>query len=209
MKNVGLFLGVIVGTFAVIVFMAMAFSQMTNKPVDQEVLIGSARTAIGPADAPVTIVEFSDFQCPACASVEPLINGILTQYPDQVRFVYRHFPLESIHPYAVDVARVSEYALQEGLFKEFSSAVFANQMDWRTLPQGEMRTFISELAGEVGLDAEQAMTVLEDSSAFEDVVREDQSAGYRLGVNGTPTFYVNGELVQIGQLQQTVENLLK
>jgi protein-disulfide isomerase len=94
--------------------------------------LGNA-SAVGPANAPVTIIEFSDFQCPFCGRSFPTVKQILDEYGDDVRFAYKHYPLISIHPRAQKTAEASECARDQGKFWEFHDALFENQVDWESL----------------------------------------------------------------------------
>jgi protein-disulfide isomerase len=209
MKNIQLFIGLLLGTFALIVVMAMAFSRISTQTVDTAVLVGSARTAKGPEDAPITIVEFSDLQCPACAQAETAIESVLAKYPEQIRFIYRHFPIESIHPYAFDSARVSEYANQEGKFYEFVNKAFADQSSWSSLSREEYENYMVGIVKELELQEEAVRGIFENPDIFASTVREDQSAGYQVGISGTPTIFVNGQEVSYVDLESAVENLLQ
>jgi protein-disulfide isomerase len=101
-------------------------------PVPKQIALGNAPTQ-GPAGAPVTIVEYSDFQCPFCSRAEPTVKQILQTYGDKVLFAYKHFPLISIHPHAQKTAEASECARDQGKFWEFHNALFDNQTDWENL----------------------------------------------------------------------------
>jgi protein-disulfide isomerase len=109
-----------------------AAQQGSFDPVQKVVAVGSASTK-GPGDAKVTIVEYSDFQCPYCARAFPTVQQILSEYGNKVQFVYKHYPLISIHPRAQITAEASECAKDQGKFWEFHDALFQNQTDWSSL----------------------------------------------------------------------------
>ncbi len=145
----------------------------------------------GNTGAPVTIVEFSDFQCPFCRSFHPTLQQALADYPDKVRWVYKHFPLDQIHPQARSAAEASEcVAEQKGNdgFWQFADALFENQSRL-----GE--TLFKELAQNLGLDMAQFESCLA-SRKYQDVVEADFKEGISLGVLGTPGSFVNGEAVE-------------
>ncbi|MCA9509497.1 MAG: thioredoxin domain-containing protein [Myxococcota bacterium] len=170
---------------AVEALIAAANVTMKLEPPRIEVeAIGQAR---GPADAPVTIVEFSDYQCPFCSRAEPTVDQLLERYPTQVRLVYRHFPLDSIHPEARAAAIAATCAGEQGKFWEFHEKLFANQ---RELGAEAFDRF----AGELGLDgaAFDACTASPEAAA---VVTRDAEAGVAAGASGTPAFFVNGILL--------------
>jgi protein-disulfide isomerase len=137
----------------------------------------------GAADAPITIVEFSDFQCPYCGRVHPTLEQLLREYPDQVRIVYKHLPL-SFHTEALPAAKASIAAGQQGKFWEMHDALFANQ---RAL--GEDKYL--EIAADLGLDVEQFKKDLRSERVASEVAR-DMNEARKLGVTGTPGFFVNG-----------------
>jgi protein-disulfide isomerase len=140
--------------------------------------------SMGPDDAPVTIVEFSDYQCPYCSRAEPVVQQVLERYPSQVRFVFRHFPLEQIHPLARGAAEAAACANEQGRFWEFHGKLFASgaKLDAESLQQ-----YASDL--ELDLEAFQACV---DERRFQAAIEADLVAGRQAGVTGTPVFFVNG-----------------
>ncbi|MEE2662736.1 MAG: thioredoxin domain-containing protein [Myxococcota bacterium] len=144
--------------------------------------------AVGPSlgrdDAPVTIVEFSDYQCPFCSRAEPTVKQVLAKYPDSVRLVYRHFPLDAIHPQARPAAIAAVCAAQQDHFWEFHDRLFASQSD---LSADTLAGFADEL--ELDRAAfEECLT--SDAAAMS--VEKDLVAGQAAGTTGTPAFFVNG-----------------
>lgn len=142
--------------------------------------------ARGKANAPVTIVEFSDFECPYCARLQAPLRQVLDRYGDQVRLVYRHFPLD-IHPFAPKVAEASMCAHDQGQFWVMHDALFALQ---GALDLSQLR----RIAGDVGLDAGDFNACL-DSNRHAAAVAADLKAGEKAGVNGTPTLFINGRFI--------------
>jgi protein-disulfide isomerase len=140
--------------------------------------------ARGPADAPITLVEFSDYQCPFCKNAEPIVDQVLERYPSQVRVVFRQFPLDNIHPQARDAAEAALCAHDQGKFWEYHGVLF------RESPKlgGEE---LKQYADEVGLDRALFDACLADDKHGASV-QADVEAGERIGVAGTPAFYVNG-----------------
>ena len=158
----------------------------------------------GPTDASVTIVEFSDYQCPFCARSEPLIQQALAAYPTQVRLVYKHFPLVAIHPQAMNAALAAAAAQRQGKFWEMHDILFANQ---RALAPEQIR----EYARQIGLDMAKFEADLQ-SDEVKALVQEDSQLAQRVGVRGTPTIFVNGKLLQNRSLdgfKQAIDPLLK
>lgn len=144
----------------------------------------------GNHEAPVTIVEYSDFQCPFCQRFHPTMQQILTDYPDKVRWVYKHFPLDQLHLQARPAAEASEcVAEQKGNdgFWQFADGLFKNQSRL-----GE--SLYKELAGNLGLNLDQFNSCF-SSRKYKDKVEADYQEGIKAGVRGTPTSFINGELV--------------
>ena len=138
----------------------------------------------GPEDAPVTFVEYGDFECPHCASMEPVLQELRRLAGPGMRFVYRHFPLTSSHPHAQSAAEAAEAAGAQGAFWPMHDALFANQ---QALTDRDLVGYAAAL----GLDADAVATALA-SHTYEPNVREDIMSGVRSGVSGTPTFFING-----------------
>lgn len=159
----------------------------------------------GPKDAKVTIVEWSDFQCPFCSRFHPSLVQALAEYPKDVRWIYRHFPLESIHPNARPSAEASECAAEQDKFWEFADAMFAGQEKLGT-------AFYEETAGKLGLKLNQFKSCV-SSRKYEAKVRAQESAGLAVGVRGTPGSFVNGiELggaVPYAQVKALIEQALQ
>ena len=141
----------------------------------------------GPANAPVTIVEFSDFQCPFCLRALPVIEEVMARYPDKVRFVYRNLPLERIHDRARVAAEASLCADDQGRFWAYHDLVFANN---ESLGDEDLKRFAEELDLDVAA-WEQCM--LEEK--FAGVIDADIEAALSIGITGTPAFLVNGVMI--------------
>jgi protein-disulfide isomerase len=138
----------------------------------------------GPAEAPVTLLEYGDYECPYCGAAYPIVKQVQSQMGDRLRFVFRNFPISTSHPHAEQAAEAAEAAAAQGRFWEMHDHLYEHQ---RHLEAGDLHTYAEEL----GLDVERF-----DRELAENVhaarVREDFMSGVRSGVNGTPTFYVNG-----------------
>jgi protein-disulfide isomerase len=146
--------------------------------------VAATGPSLGNDDALVTIVEFSDYQCPFCSRAEPTVKQVLAKYPDSVRLVYRHFPLDSIHPQARPAAIAAVCADEQGKFWEYHDRVFANQRDLSSQT-------LAGFADDLGLDRA-AFDVCIDSDEAARTVADDLEAGRAAGTTGTPAFYVNG-----------------
>ncbi len=140
--------------------------------------------SLGPQDAPVTLVEYSDYQCPDCWRAHVEVKKLLASHGDRVRFVFRHFPLIRVHPRALPAALAAEAAARQGKFWEMHNALFDSE---GALSDAD----INRYAQQVGLDLERFAQDLRDP-AIERRIRQGRVAGKRSGVRGTPTFFVNG-----------------
>src|SRR5580698_10578382 len=138
----------------------------------------------GPDDAVITLVEFGDYQCPHCARAYPIVRKLQQHFGDSLRFVFRNFPLSEMHQMAEAAAEAAEFAAVHGKFWEMHDAIFEHQP--RLSPQ-----LLSQLANTCGLDAASLTKALSDRT-FRERVQSDLSSGARSGVNGTPTFFING-----------------
>lgn len=147
----------------------------------------------GNPEATVTLVEYSDFQCPTCAYYNPILNRIIEDYGDQVYFAYRHFPL-SIHANAQTSARAAEAAGKQGAFFEMANVLFAKQSEWSVLPNPE-EAFTS-YAESLGLNTEQFITDY-NAAEVKDQVKADLQSAERAGLRGTPTFFLNGVEIEL------------
>ncbi len=148
----------------------------------------------GNIDSEIELVEYGDFQCPACKSVYPLIKEVKEEYKNDVHFAYRHYPLPRIHPNAEVAAYASEASANQGKFWEMHDLLFENQSDWNELSEEEARNKMIDYARELELDIEQFEVDI-DSSEVKDVVKKDQKSGDKAKVAGTPSFFLNGKVV--------------
>ena len=149
----------------------------------------------GNLDAPITIVEFSDFQCPFCAKFHSTtLPQLQANYIDsgKVKFVYRDFPIQSIHPNAVPAALASECADEQGMFWEYHDIVFENQKKWQGLSGSAMIDTFEQYALELGLNTSDFNTCFE-SGKYADEVTKDLQDGVSYGVTGTPGFFVGND----------------
>ena len=156
--------------------------------------------SIGPESAPVTIVEFSDFQCPYCSRVVPTVKEIAARYPDQVRIVFRHLPL-SFHANARNAAYGSICAGDQGQFWEYHDLLFANQ---RALQRDQL----SDYATSLGLDMDKFEACM-SAPETEAQVAADLEEASRLGASGTPAFFINGIFLSGSQPIEVFEELIQ
>ena len=158
----------------------------------------------GPKCAPVTIVEYGDFECPNCKQAAPAVALLLRHFAGRIRFVFRHFPLEEVHPHALIAAEAAEAARGQRHFWEMHDLLFAHQPHFQ-LPQ------LRELARGLGLDMRRFSAELKEHVHVA-TIREDAKSGRRIGVRATPAFYVNGDFCDVSfgieHLRRTVTEVL-
>lgn len=153
----------------------------------------------GTPDATVQLVEYSDFQCPACAAIQPFIQQILDQFGDRITFTYRHYPLTTIHPNAERAAQAAEAAAVQGKFWEYHDLLFDRQSVWSS-ERNPDQLFL-QYANELGLNTEWFAGDL-DSSTGREKIQVDTASGDRAGVRGTPSFFLNGQPLTFTSYEQ-------
>lgn len=179
----------IIGLITVILFGgAIWFSSSVNEINNEGVEV--VDKIKGNPDAAVTLVEYSDFQCPACGAFHPVVKELLDTYGDQIRFEYKHFPLVAAHPYATQAAVAAEAAGQQDKFFEFHDLLFENQSAWSS-SRTPGALFI-KYAEELELDIELFRRHM-NSTLLSDRVRAQFTEGREIEVRSTPSFFLNGE----------------
>ena len=162
-------------------------------PQAYEIALGESPVK-GRRDAPVTIVEFSDFQCPGCKTYQALVNQVLQLYPKDVKLVYKEFPLAEIHAHAVDAAKAALAAARQGKFWEMHDMMYQNQDE---LGMNELKQY----AQNVGLDVPQWQKDFSSPEVQQQLTREADE-GRAAGVDSTPSFFVNGRRITTGTIEE-------
>ena len=147
------------------------------------------RPARGSNSAPIELIEFSDFQCPFCQRANPTVEQVLKTYGDRIKFVYRHFPLEDVHPHALLAAEAAECAGAQGKFWQMHELLFANQ---EHLKLKNLHGYAEQL----GLDMALYTSEMDDH-VYLQRVREHIDSGLKSGVRGTPGFFINGRIQDV------------
>ena len=174
-----------------------AVAQATETPVPRQNVTFETAPIWGPTNAKVTIVEFSDFQCPYCEIFYKQTYPLIKQkYGDKIRFAYRHFPIPSLHPDAERAALAAECANEQGKFWDYHDALFGNQQDLS-------RDALIKYAGQVKVTNIQQFTSCLDTQKYMTKVQTDVNAGMGYYVSGTPTFFINGNILVGAQSFQT------
>lgn len=186
----GIIIAVIIAGF---VFLGVKFggnsgSEVPALPVGA---ISDSDWVKGNKGANLTLIEYSDFQCPACASYYPIVKQVMDNFSDKVAFAYRHFPL-SQHKNAELAAITVEAAGRQGKFWEMHDAIFNNQKEWSE--NSNVKELFIKYAGEIGLNVEQFKPDIE-SGELKDKVKRDLNSGISAGVNSTPTFFLNAKKI--------------
>ncbi|MFL6547130.1 MAG: DsbA family protein [Povalibacter sp.] len=176
-----------------------------NHPLELTPPVSPQDHALGPDHAPVTVVEYGDFECPTCKQAAPAVKLLLEKFPEQVRIVFRHFPLIEAHPHALGAAEAAEAAGAQGKFWEMHDVMFENQ---RHLKHAQLHVYAERL----GLDMARYTAEMDDE-VYLQRIREHQRSARDSGVRGTPTFFVNGRIQDVSfgmqHLFDAVEALLK
>lgn len=160
-----------------------------SETVDTALLVKDYNHKVSTDSAKITLVEFADFQCPACGSAFPTIQRLKDEYKKDVTFVFRHFPLAQ-HPHGKPAARAAEAAGEQGKFWEMYVKLFSNQTNWENT--NNFQSVAEGYASELQLDLEKFKSDMK-SSQIEDRINNDVSDAIKLNVNSTPTFFLNGE----------------
>jgi protein-disulfide isomerase len=178
-----------------------------RKEADVKVLLQPPRVEVsadnhptlGPKNAPVTIVEFGDFQCPFCRGVEGTLKTVREKYGDRVRLIYVDFPL-SFHSHAMQAASAARCAGEQGKFWQYHDALFADQSK---LAPGDLKATAKKL----GLNTAKFDACF-DKGRYDDAIKNDQALGQRLDVNGTPTFYIDGRSLVGAQPEEKFSEII-
>lgn len=207
------FIGVGVATVILVVLGVMFFGNQNPKtPTGQQAekvdtFTGSLHI-VGNPDAKVKIVEFGDYQCPACGAAHPIVKSIIEKNKDKIIFAFRNYPLSQVHPNARDSAKAAEAAGEQGKFWEMHDLLYEKQSEWSNL--GNASDKFKEYARSLGLDMKKYE---EDLDKVIGRINEDAALGDKAGIDSTPTFFINDVkypgVIQEPQFQQLIDEALK
>jgi protein-disulfide isomerase len=169
------------------------------EPPRADVVIPEGEPSLGPEDAPVVVVEFSDFQCPYCKRAHAVIEQVLEQYADQIRFVYRDYPLPN-HPRALPAAAAARCAGEQGRYWEYHGNLM-------TVNGSLDDADLEKRAGDLNLDAD-AFSECLDSNRYDEAIRAGLTDGQAVGVTGTPAFFINGRMLSGAQSLEAFQKVL-
>jgi protein-disulfide isomerase len=165
----------------------------------RQVIAKADRPTKGPENAPIEMIEFSDFQCPYCETAFPTVNQVLKTYGDRIHFTYRHYPL-AIHPRARPAAEASQCAAEQGKFWQFHDKLFGDQSK---LGDEDFKQYAVQL----GMDTAQFNACV-DSHKYGAEIENDIHAGDEAGVSGTPAFYINGRMLSGAQPFEAFKSII-
>lgn len=166
---------------------------------NQDALVRENSVQMKAVEEKLVVVEFADFQCPACAFVAPYVKQLAEEYKDKVTFVFRDFPLTNIHRNAIKSAQMARIANEQGKYMEMSEKLYASQDEWGSV--SNPADLFMGYATEIGMNTEGIREKL-DSDIYVDAIRADTRDGELLGVNSTPTFFVGNTIIRTANYQQ-------
>ena len=207
---------IIFGAVVVLVLGGLVvYSRISNPAMDVSSINANAISAaseqngqiadqvFGNPDAKVVLVEYGDFQCPSCGAAHPQIKEAMETYKNNVAFIFRNFPLTTIHPNARVSSAAAEAAGLQGKYWEMHNIIYEAQADWEKLTGDQRTNIFVGYATALGLDTDKFTTDLA-SKAVNTKISFDQALGKKIGVNATPTFYLNGEKLSETDASQIV-----
>lgn len=154
---------------------------------------------IGSDSAKIRLVEFSDFECPACLTAEPYVRKVRGDYVADIQFIYRHFPLPQ-HKHSRQAAALAEASAKQNKFWEMHDKLFETQKQWTGLGDSEANAFFLSLARQLGLDENRIKQDMADADT-QARISADWTEGNNIGVNATPTFFLNGHKLNLQQFE--------
>lgn len=169
---------------------------MSQQQRDLIVPVTGIDHTLGPEHAPVTVVEYGDFECPTCKQAAPSLKLLLNHFPEQVRIVFRHFPIEELHPHALSAAEAAEVAAAQGKFWEMHDLLFVNQLH---LKSAQLHSYAAQL----DLDMSRYAAEMDDE-IYRQRIREHIDGARRSGVRGTPGIFLNGVIHDVSAGMQSL-----
>ena len=185
----------------------------SNQPIMELKISADNDPIIGNSNAPITIIEFSDFQCPFCAKFHiQTLPAIMNEYVNdgKVKLVFRDFPIQSIHPNALPASVAAECANEQGKFKEMHDVLFVNQKEWNNQKLEDVIITFTQYASDMGLEKREFDSCLKNGKYIEEI-QKDLDDGRTYGISGTPGFFVGNDQIGFIELKgaQPFENFKK
>jgi protein-disulfide isomerase len=203
----------LVGALILIATLGLVFYSVQNKNQVEDTAvktfsINADDHTLGNKDSKVVLIEYSDLQCPSCKAYAPVLEQVVAEYGDRILFVYRHFPLTQIHFASIAASTAVESADNQGKFWEMQKIIFENQDTWAKAGATEAEKIFIGYAGDLGLDVAKFTTDLK-SEAIQAKITADLTSGREAGVDGTPSFFLNGKKIAPRSLEAFQEELNK
>lgn len=207
LKIIGSILAIIAVVFGLIIILSKPGAKTIDPNLLNTKLITDSSYKQGSPSAKLTMVEFADMQCPGCASINPVINKLLANFPDKIYYVFRHFPLPQ-HNNAQKGSQAVEAAGKQRKFKEMQDLLFSKQTQWENLANPD--DYFYSQAKDLKLDLKLFQSDYQSASTI-DKINQDLADGNTLQVDSTPSFFLNGKSYtgQLSNLEAEVTNLLK
>lgn len=197
-----IFIAVVVVLFGGLLYFASRDAVDVSSVNDKALVSGSDKSGgieehvIGKKDSKVVLIEYGDYQCPGCGSAYAPIKALTEKYESKMAFAFRNFPLTTIHPNARAAAAAAETAGLMGKYWEMHDKLYENQNEWQSANANDRTSIFSSYAESIGLNKDEFVKNLtEKSSQVNQKISFDQALGKKSGVSGTPTFYLNGKIV--------------
>ena len=165
---------------------------MLNGQKEETITAEPSQHVYGDGNKKVTLIEYGDFQCPACYDYEPTMQAIREKYKDEINFQFRNFPLAQIHPNALAAHAAAEAASRQGKFWEYHDLLYEEQKSWSTVSTNERSAVFEQYATQLELDLEQFRSDINDPGVRA-IINADIKEGKSIGATGTPTFVLNGK----------------
>jgi len=201
-KSIITWLGISTVLIAITLFAVSSGGAGTTQEIGE-----NDRWVLGNKDATVSLVEYSDFQCPFCSNAAAMVDELMKNRGDKVQFAYRHFPLKSIHKNSLLASQATESAGEQGKFWEMNKILFERQSEWSGLSWDDAKKKFVGYSKELDLDASKfAKDML--SQEIEDRVNDAYDYAVHHGLNSTPTFYLNGKKIETPRSYKELEELI-
>ncbi len=190
----------------VVVFGGILFANKKHANAPTDSTAATTENKKGEGKKGITLTEYGDFQCPACGAYYPIVEQTVEKYKSDITFQFRNFPLRSIHPHAVLASRHAQAAANQGKFWDMYSLLYANQESWTS--SSDPSSIFNSYAQSLKLDMSKYAADVA-SSVTNDIINADIAAGTKLGVTGTPTFFIDGKKVENPRDAAGFEKLIK
>lgn len=213
-ENMPLIITIVVTVLIIAVgigLLSLSSTDQLSSEEKEKILVRDDSQKAGKTDSDITLVEFSDFECPACATYYPELARVKETYSDRIQFVFRHYPLRSIHPLAQTAAEAAESAGAQQKFWEYHNILFEKQNEWSILNENEAQQKFITYAEEVGVEDLELFTFDIENDTYTAKVNADFDDAEKLNVQGTPTVFINGKRVAnptYDQISATLDELL-